>query len=179
LSTEEQNALERAFAGVQPLTGRKRGGPSETVKQANAIARDNETEARARLDALVGKSARIIVERQDEYVTGRRDNIAKPTLRRLAGSTVRPEATLDLHGERATDVPTLVNKFVRMQHKRGLRVLLIIHGKGNHSDGGLAVLGDKVATALSEGGAAPLVAAFSTAHSDHGGTGALVVELVN
>lgn len=179
LSKEEQNDLQRAFAGVQPLSGRKRGGPSETVMHAKVVAHDNEREARARLDALVGKTARIVVERDGEYATGRRDNMPKTTLRRLAGSTLRPDATLDLHGERAADVAMLVNKFVRLQYKKGLRLLLIIHGKGNHSADGVGVLGDKVIATLAEGGAAPLVAAFSTAHADHGGTGALMVELIH
>jgi len=178
LSMDDRNALERAFAGVRPLTERRRGGPSETVVQASAMARSSEIEARARLDALVGGGGSVRVERQDEYVSGLRDGVAKPTLKRLRSAGVRPEAKLDLHGEHAADVATLVNKFVRMQHKKHLHVLLIIHGKGRHSEGGIGVLGDRVVAALSAGGPAPLVAAFTTAHEDHGGTGALIVELV-
>ncbi len=179
LSKEDQNALERAFAGVQPLTERKRGGPSATVIAARAAAKNDEVDARARLDALVGKSTRVVVERQDEFVTGLRDGVAKTALRRLRGEQVRPEATLDLHGERAADVSHLVTKFVRMQHKKGLRLLLIIVGKGHHSERGIGVLMDPAIAALSEGGAAPLVAGFTTAHTSHGGTGALMVELIN
>jgi len=179
LSTEDQNALERAFAGVRPLTERKRGGPSETVLQAKTVARQDDVQARARLNALVGKTAHVVVERQDEFVSGLRDGVTKAILRRLRSETARPEASLDLHGERAVDAANLVTKFVRMQHRKGLRLLLIIHGKGVHSEHGVGILGDLVVGALSSGGAAPLVAAFSTAHASHGGSGALVVELVN
>lgn len=179
LSKEDQNALERAFAGVQPLTERKRGGPSATVIQARTLTRQNDAEARARLAALVGGAVRIHVERQEEFVSGLRDGVAKTVLRRLRGESVRAEATLDLHGERASDVAALVNKFVRLQHKKGLRVLLIIHGKGHHSELGVGVLSDHVIATLSKGGAAPLVAAFTNPHESHGGTGALMVELIH
>lgn len=179
LSTEDQNALERAFAGVRPLTERKRGGPSEAVIHARTLTRKDDVEARARLDALVGKTARVVVERQDEFVSGLRDGVARTSLRKLRSESARPEATLDLHGERAVDAVGLVVKFVRLQHRKGLRVLLIIHGKGTHSEHGVGVLGDLVVGALSSGGAAPLVAAFSSAHASHGGSGALMVELVN
>jgi DNA-nicking Smr family endonuclease len=179
LSTEDQNALERAFSGVRPLTERKRGGPSATVVQASQSARRNDAEARARLDALVGRAAHVVVERNDEHVSGLRDGVAKTVLRRLRSEQERPEATLDLHGERAQDVGGLVSRFVRMQHKKGLRLLLIIHGKGQHSEHGIGVLIDPLVATLSEGGAAPLVAAFTSAHVAHGGSGAIMVELID
>lgn len=179
LSVEDQNALERAFSGVAPLTGRKRGGPSARVGEARAAVDRDTQQARARLDALVGTTARIVVEQAEEQVIGLRDGVARTALRRLHSANARPEATLDLHGERAEDAAALVTKFVRMQHRKGLRLLLIVHGKGLHSEHGIGVLGDRVVHTLSQGGAAPLVAAFATPHAAHGSSGALMVELIS
>jgi DNA-nicking Smr family endonuclease len=66
---------------------------------------------------------------------------------------------------------------VRKAHRRGLDVLCIVHGKGQHSEGGKGVLRDAVLSALTETGAAPLVLAFVTAPDVLGGSGALLVEL--
>ncbi|MBZ0117984.1 MAG: Smr/MutS family protein [Sandaracinaceae bacterium] len=87
------------------------------------------------------------------------------------------ESSLDLHGLRASEAEAEVARFVRREHRRGVRRVCIVHGKGLHSEGGVGVLADRVVRALTEGLAAPLVVAFATAPADLGGTGALLVEL--
>jgi DNA-nicking Smr family endonuclease len=64
---------------------------------------------------------------------------------------------------------------VRRQHRLGRRYVLIITGKGQHSDGGVGVLGEALAETLAGGGAAPFVLAFASAHAQHGGRGAVAV----
>lgn len=44
-----------------------------------------------------------------------------------------PEAELDLHGMTAEEALPAMQNFFRDVHRRGLRKVLIIHGKGNHS----------------------------------------------
>src|SRR5690606_23518529 len=99
-------------------------------------------------------------------------------LRDLRGGRSRPDAEIDLHGLRADEAEAEVVRFVRDRHRRGARIVRIVHGKGLHSDGGLGVLGDRALHALTEGGAAPFVLAFTSAAPEAGGTGALVVRLV-
>ena len=70
-----------------------------------------------------------------------------------------------------------VSEFVRKQQRKGTRYLLLITGKGQHSEGGVGVLRDAAVEALTHGGAAPSVLAFSSAHAAHGGTGALAILL--
>ena len=70
-----------------------------------------------------------------------------------------------------------VVRFVRDSHASGKKNVLIIHGRGNGSLRGLAVLKDVVVDALTESGASRLVLAFSSAPRRLGGVGALAVRL--
>ena len=57
-------------------------------------------------------------------------------------------------------------------------MVLVVHGRGTRSAGGVGVLKALVVEALSEGGAAPVVTAFATAPGHLGGEGALLVRLL-
>jgi DNA-nicking Smr family endonuclease len=65
--------------------------------------------------------------------------------------------------------------FTRAAQRAGARLILIVHGRGQHSEGGVGVLADVVVTTLSRGGAAPIVQAFMSASSRLGGSGAMLV----
>ena len=47
-----------------------------------------------------------------------------------------PEARIDLHGKTTDESEYLLSEFLKVSVKRGLRKVLIIHGKGNHSKDG-------------------------------------------
>ena len=55
-----------------------------------------------------------------------------------------PEARIDLHGLTKEDAWQRLNAFVGDCVARGLKKILIIHGKGNHSHGSDPVLGPMV-----------------------------------
>ena len=67
--------------------------------------------------------------------------------------------------------------FLRSAQRTGKRVVLIVHGRGQHSAGGVGVLAEVVLETISRGGAAPVVRAFMSAPQRQGGSGALVVFL--
>jgi DNA-nicking Smr family endonuclease len=60
---------------------------------------------------------------------------------------------------------------------RGERCVLVIHGKGEHSAGGVPVLRGEIAAWLSQGTSSEHVAAFTTASEADGGEGAVYVLL--
>lgn len=179
LRGDDRIAYYDAMSGVRPLgakpSGRKRS-PEATAPPLPRVP-SGDTEARARLAALVGGGVRFELDRRDDEVRGWRGGGSARAADALARKGVTPEATLDLHGARADEAEVRVTRFVRAQHRKGARRLCIVHGKGNHSEGGVGVLRDVVVHALTEGGAAPVVHAFATASPHLGGTGALVVEL--
>lgn len=144
---------------------------------AAAPLRSADEEARARLGALVAGGVRFEIEREDELVRGRRVGTPPSVDAELGRRGVAPEGILDLHGKSGAEAERAVVRFVRARQRRGARRLCIVHGKGKHSEGGLGVLRERVIHALTEGGAAPVVLAFSTASQELGGSGALVVQL--
>ena len=64
--------------------------------------------------------------------------------------TMRPEARIDLHGLTRDEAWTRLTSFVNDCIRRGLKKILIIHGKGNHSHGSDPVLGAMVKTFIEQ-----------------------------
>ena len=184
-SYDDRAAFQAAFGDVRPLGApaqgskpKKRGAKPPGTKKVMSGPDPAELQARATLDRLVGGGARFKVRRnEDGGLEGWRDGVPGRTLRMLAGGELAPEDRLDLHGHRVAEANALINGFIRKAHRAGRRTLVIIHGKGQNSEGGRGVLETATVDALTEGGAAPLVEAFTTAPMRFGGHGATVVRL--
>jgi DNA-nicking Smr family endonuclease len=180
--------LNDAYEGARPLAPKKaRAKPlaeqgvairnPQHEAQVRAEARSEELAARTRLAALVSEGVRFKIRREDDYVEGLRADTSPKLLARIQGRGFSPEARLDLHGMRANQVAPAIERFVRNHQRRGARHVLLIVGKGLHSESGTSVLAPAAVDAISHGLAAPWVVAFCTAHTEHGGLGALAVLL--
>jgi DNA-nicking Smr family endonuclease len=82
-----------------------------------------------------------------------------------------------MHGMSAREARGQLELFLRTMRARGERCVLVIHGKGEHSPGGLPVLRGEIAAWLSQGTSSEHVAAFATASEADGGEGAVYVLL--
>jgi len=91
--------------------------------------------------------------------------------RRLA--VLKSEAVLDLHGLKAEEAASSIADFLESASQLGLEKVLVIHGKGLHSDGA-PVLKRAARRALE---AHPLAGRFGEAARSEGGSGALWVLL--
>ncbi|MBX3251648.1 MAG: Smr/MutS family protein [Myxococcales bacterium] len=184
---EDRVAFHDAFADVRPLDAPAPGGkpkkprasgrrgPRALAERAHRDAA--EEEARARLDRLVAEGVRFTVSRDEGSVEGRRRGVPDRTLLLLRRGELTPEARVDLHGLSYADALRTVRQFVRDCVHRGRLTVLLIHGKGAHSDGGVGVLAEACVEVLTKGGAAPFVDAFASAPARFGGEGALLVRL--
>jgi DNA-nicking Smr family endonuclease len=179
LTPREETLLQQAYAGVAPIARPQRGRVRQDPRSRAAAGpvEAAESAARERLAALVGGGVRFAVARDEAFVTGLREGSPETLLTRLRGAGFSAEAELDLHGLRSADIARAVSEFVRKEKRKGARYLLLITGKGQHSEGGVGVLRDAAIEALTRGGAAPSVLAFTSAHAVRGGTGALAVLL--
>lgn len=94
-----------------------------------------------------------------------------------------PEARIDLHGMTLAEAHPELIRFVLMGHARGLRLVLVITGKGKDRDDGgpiptrFGVLRHQVPQWLRMPPLAPLVLQVSPAAQKHGGHGAYYVYL--
>jgi DNA-nicking Smr family endonuclease len=93
---------------------------------------------------------------------------AEETRRR---SAMKPQATLDLHGMKAEEAESAISVFIESSSRAGLEKVLVIHGKGLHSEGA-PVLKKAARRALE---AHPLAGRFGEANKADGGSGALWV----
>ncbi len=182
----ERSIYFEAMAGVRRIdTGPKvRAGRAvaSPPPRSDPAERQRDEEARARLRALVGGGTKFDLREDDDYVEGSAQGTPETVMKQLLRATPGPELPkLDLHGAKEHEVEARVSRFVRGEQKKGQKRILVVHGKGLHSNPtgpqGRSILGRATVVALTQGGAAPLVRAFVSAPSSLGGTGALLVEL--
>jgi DNA-nicking Smr family endonuclease len=180
--TAELRMMNDAYAGVRPLEQNQKSARRVVVsperQRVSQLDREEEAAARKRLAALVSGGIHFKVQTEDGYVQGQRSEVQPKLVHKLSGKNFAPDATLDLHGEVTARVSDLVASFVRTHQRRGAKHVLIIVGKGLHSEDGQGVLLPALIDALTKGGAAPLVRAFASAHQNLGGTGAVAVMLI-
>jgi DNA-nicking Smr family endonuclease len=92
------------------------------------------------------------------------------TRKKLQKGALAPAARLDLHGFTQDAAHRALLSFLQSSHKSGVRLTLVITGKGG-------VLKEMVPRWLHQSGFAALIAGIETAHVRHGGGGALYVYL--
>jgi len=97
-------------------------------------------------------------------------------MKQLKQGKLVPEATLDLHGLKRSDVAEKLRFFLQNADRRGWQTLLVITGRGLHSAGGEPVLRNEAERLLAsdEG---KLVAEWGRAPKQYGADGALVLFL--
>ncbi|GAB4203952.1 MAG: hypothetical protein OHK0013_18510 [Sandaracinaceae bacterium] len=180
LRGNDRIAFYDAIAGVRALS-RSRPQRVVPIKTAPAprVSRESlDAPARRKLGELVGGAHRFdVAVEEDGFVEGLRTDAPIEALGALRVKEPRVDATLDLHGLREAEAEDRAARWIREQHRRGARRLLLVHGKGLHSPEGVAVLRTAVRRVLEASIATPLVLAFASAPPALGGTGATLVEL--
>jgi len=160
LSAEDQALFLAAVDGARPLTGRDR------VRVPPA------PESVVRVAELPPKVA-LAVEGDGRRYAARAPGVSKAQVAELRAGKVRVDETLDLHGETVdAGLQKLRDLFVRV-HRTGRRCILIVHGKGLHSDAGAPLREAVVGELL--GPLSGMVYALCTAAPAAGGEGATYV----
>lgn len=103
-----------------------------------------------------------------------RDGLSRMTLRKLRRGHWPVQDRLDLHGNVSDAARKLLQAFLHDAGRRGLRCVLVIHGKGMNSPAGEAVLRRLVRHWLAQ---RPDVLVFCDAPPGEGGSGAALVLL--
>lgn len=109
----------------------------------------------------------------EEFIAHKQSSIPDKTLRKLRKGQYNVDAILDLHGLSVDAAKTAVESFLQRCLHEGVRVVLIIHGKGHHSQQ-TPILKNKLNHWLRE---INVVLAFCSAAPSHGSRGALYVLL--
>ena len=118
----------------------------------------------------------FVVERLGERVEGLAAGIDRGHLLRLRRGEVPVDLRVDLHGSRAAEARRRLAAELGRAQAEGLRCVLVVHGRGLHSDGP-AVLREGVTEWLTAAPLAARVMAFASAQPADGGSGATYVLL--
>jgi DNA-nicking Smr family endonuclease len=110
----------------------------------------------------------------DDGLSFRRPGIGPDVVTRLRRGHWALQGQIDLHGYTRDEARTLLADYIHECHRRGMRCLRVVHGKGLGSPGRQPVLKAKVQRWLAQRSE---VIAFAQASGPQGGAGALVVLL--
>ena len=157
-----------AMAGVAPLKGQR--AIRRAVPQAKAAPPPVATE----------KSASPLGKANVKAVPLQRQNFDRDVDRALGRGKRSPEAKLDLHGLTLVAAERAVARFLADSSAEGLRVVLIVTGKGLRMESG-KVFGGRIRAEfpgwLERPDNRALIAGVRAAHPRHGGSGAFYVLL--
>jgi DNA-nicking Smr family endonuclease len=110
----------------------------------------------------------------DDALSFRRPGVGLDVTRKLRKGHWSIQREIDLHGLRREDAREALAAFIREAHRRGIRCVRVVHGKGLGSPGRTPVLKGRVQAWLVQ---KQEVLAFVQARGDEGGAGAVVVLL--
>jgi DNA-nicking Smr family endonuclease len=157
-----------AMSGVKPLKGHKRASPS--ALRAPPPHRGGGREGGL---AALGMTKEPELSPDDQ-------NFDRDISRSLSRGKLVPQASLDLHGMTLAAAERAVATFLEDVTARGLRVVLIVTGKGLRLEGG-RMLGGRIRAEfvgwLNRADNRQRVRAVRAAHPRHGGGGAFYVLL--
>jgi len=138
---------------------------------------DSEDEGLKLLTEFVAGKGAIDLRVSGEYVEGTPDPEGYRLLENLRNGHFAVQAHLDLHGLRLKTAKENFEKFIRRSLQLGHGCIRIIHGRGQHSLDGHAVLKEHVQKWLSSRRMSRHVVAYTSARLCDGGGGALYVLL--
>jgi len=167
----------REVAGARPLQGRdQRVGP-RAPRGRPEVFHHPDLETLRELEALVSGEAPFDIADTDEYVEGHVSGLDPALVRKLRRGDYSVQGHVDLHGLTREEARLEVDRFLKESRRRGRRCVLLVHGRGLHSDEQVPVLKEALRSWLATARFGRHVLAFATARPQDGGAGALYVLL--
>jgi DNA-nicking Smr family endonuclease len=151
-----------AIAGTTPMHGANRVRIEPKPAAAAPVVRD-----------VVPSPIALTIDEGGAQIAARAPGVNRAQVAELRRGRVRPEAELDLHGMTVDAADTALKRFLAESARARRRCVLVIHGRGLHSDG-VAVLRESVIGSLM-GSLSGYVHCLSAAAPADGGSGATYV----
>ena len=161
-----------AMKGVSPLQGGGRDVPL-AVEPSAAAPEAGE----ASLQDFMDGKLEFALSFTGEYLEGHVVGLDPMIMNKLREGSLSPEAHLDLHGLNVQCAFEALRGFLRGSWYRGLRVILLVPGRGRNSPDGIGILRSKVQSWLTQDPFKRVVLAFCTAQPYDGGPGSVYVLL--
>ena len=162
VTPEEQAMFLSAIGGTKPLDGRDR------------LPVPPPPPAPLRVPVLP-QAVSLTVEGDGQRYGARAPGVSRAQLAELRNGNVHAEETLDLHGSTTAHAASALRDFLLKSNRLGRRCVLVVHGKGLHSEQGAPLRETVLGELLGE--LSGLVHALSTASPADGGEGATYIML--
>ncbi len=168
---------EMAQLGVKPLNPEAAAAhganPVEGVEETAGESAELTEE-----ELFLAEMSQLQVRFEDSFVDAEDEPAVASSrrLKQLKQGKIVPDATLDLHGLTRPEVAPKLDRFLHNARHHHWQTLLVITGKGLHSEGGEAVLRQETERYLTGPGRAE-VAEWHQSPARYGGAGALVLFL--
>jgi len=172
----DQDLFQAAMRDVSPLGWSSSSScPRVPIEVPNP--RDTEDEGlKLLMDFVAGKGAFDLLA-SGEYIEGAPDPGGHLLLNRLRTGHFAVQAHLDLHGLVVNEAREILEQFIRRSLHLGHGCVRIIHGRGQHSLNGHALLKEHLQRWLETRRIARHIVAYTSARLCDGGGGALYVLL--
>lgn len=169
LSDDEKILFEKAMSDVKPLTPKLRNHYKIRPLPKRPRTPDNDIHA----PIFVENKYPNVESEAIIFFAGA--GISKRKILDLKNAREKYQAVLDLHGHSLKGASKALSSFINLQYSRGLKIVLIIHGKSGktHSPPVIKNLTNNYLRQV------PEVLAFHSAKPQDGGTGAVYVLLKN
>ncbi len=177
---DETQLFAQEMAGVTPIQDPDPDAvrvPASRDPRQGPKPYDDDAEVMAELADLVSGEGDFDATFAEEHIEGIAEGIDRRILRKLKRGAFSHGAHVDLHGLTRVEAKPRVERFIADARQRGIRCVLIVHGRGLHSREGIPMLKDAVNTWLLRGRIDRSVLAFCSANPTDGGVGALYVLL--
>jgi len=179
---EQAPVLDDAAMFRQAVDGVRRLGdqrPARVVPKPEVTLEiiSEDAEVLAQLSDLVSGVGTFELTETEEYTEGTRLGLDPRLVTRLRRGEFAVQAHIDLNGMIQADAKLALEEFIVGSVRKGLRTVLVVHGRGLRSPGGMPVLKHAAAQWLSHGHMGGYVLAFATARPADGGAGAMYVLL--
>jgi DNA-nicking Smr family endonuclease len=163
----KDESFAESVGDVKPLAGRDGVLPPD----AGAGTAERITGRKSAEEALA-----LVRPQPEEPLLGYLRGIDRTTFRQLRDGRIEPERRVDLHGQGAEEAELTLARELARAWQEEVRCLVVIHGRGLHSDSD-PVLKRELPAWLTRPPNAALLLAVAPARAEHGGEGATYVLL--
>jgi DNA-nicking Smr family endonuclease len=166
IKEEDIAAFHEAVKGTRPIKQNK----IRLRKTLDIKERSSHTRAPSSPETKISLSGAhdVPLVTSEAFISFKQTSLSYKTLRKLRKGQYNVEASLDLHGMTVLNAKETLEDFLQKCVLEGIRVILIIHGKGHHGRG--PILKNKLNQWLRE---VNCVLAFCSATTVHGSRGAI------
>lgn len=175
----DEDLFQAAMKDVTPLEDNK----NKVIKYP--VEKESLPDLSLKLNKKVGEDFSSLVKElgawdvsfSDEYMEGAVSGVGPKIMKRLKRGEFSVQDYIDLHGLTKKEAETVVDKFIIQSYHKGLRCVLIVHGRGLGSIDHKPAIKRELPVWFKRGILKKIVLAFVTAKPCDGGAGALYVLL--